>query len=190
MLKKTERVLFRSVFVLITVTITILILMTTAIMIMKFGYPNYQPTDIKAINSSYSMRIDSEDDILFKYENSKSELCIYSNHNDDFSVAFLKKISLFGDAFYDYKIGDDKFFTTIGNEYIKAGKDLYYIFLENDRQIADIDSCGYTPEEHHISYTDGSGKIHYGYIYVVDTKNNHTSNQEFTNYSHISGKFF
>ncbi len=196
MSKKSERIkesLFKVFVVLLTVLIIISILMTMLIMFLRYGFPNYQSTDIKAMNvhgSSHWAYIDSDDDILFKYENSKAELCIYSNHNDDFSVAFLKKINLFGESFYDYKLGDDKFFTTFGNEYIKAGKDLYYIFLENDRRIANIDSCGYTPEEHYIKYVDGSDEIHYGYIYVVDTENNHTSNQEFTNYSHSTGKFY
>lgn len=185
MSNKAKDILFRFVVVLTTVVIVLLILLTTLFINVKYGIPNYQPTDVKSLQNGVSSDIylESDENILFKYENSKTELCVYSNMEDEFCASYLSKVTVRGKTFYNCKTGTNKFFNTDSTVYRRAGKDLYFIFLPNERRIKDVDSCGYTPEGHHISYVDGSGSIHYGWLYVVDTENNHTSDREFTNYS-------
>lgn len=169
--------------------LVVFIIVLWIIMGLIFNPHNYQSSDVKAIDGSYYFSVSSESDVLYKYENSKSEICVFSSSDEKFCIAFLKKINLFGLEFYKYEDGTDYFRNTYGSEYIKAGDDLYYIFLTNDGRIKNIDSCGYTPEEKHISYVDGKNEMNYGWIYVVDTENN-TSDQEFTNYRKTEGDFY
>lgn len=62
------------------------------------------------------------------------------------------------------------FAPTYSKQYSKINKKLFYIYLENERDIEYVDSCGYEPIKIKAEYTDKNGKLEVNWLYVVDTE--------------------
>lgn len=156
----------------------------------RFGGYKYV-SDMDCINS-YANSLMEFDKLIYKYENDDTELIIYSASNGDYCTCYMNKKTKKNQVYYKYKFLTDLIApVTYHTEWNKVNDDLYFIYVDYEDDIEEIDCCGYTPVGTRLEYTNAAGEFDIFWIYVVDrTKDPDSSSKEFYNYDKSGGLLF
>lgn len=131
-----------------------------------FGGYNYM-TDIECIEYNSFENFDVKT-MVFKYENSRSEIIFFNTENNLFYTCYLDKKLKNGKTMYRMKSKSNMPPITYHTEWTEVDKNLRYIFVRYEKDIEDIDCQGFEPVGTKIYYTIANGERKSCWIYIID----------------------
>lgn len=136
-----------------------------------FGGYDYE-SDIECINdlnnNGSSLIDDKVDDVVFRYKTGGKELFLYNSADGEFFTSILDYKEKNGKTYYRNRITKTEPPITYHTEWEKVSDDFYYIYVDYEKDLEEIDCMGYEPVGTEIYYKLPYGRTERCYIYVID----------------------
>jgi len=163
--------------------ILFLIPLIVLIFVVKYQFVGYNfENAVDCVNNAAHNENWDSSNVVYAYENNSYAMVMYNTASGEYFTGYCKKIKR-GDKYLYKNVLLSNMMPPITHqtEWNKVCNSLYFIYVEYEDDIYNIDSCGYKPVGTKIQYKNAIDETKTCWIYVIDTSldNNH---QHFYNY--------